>query len=328
MRTMNSGGLIVAFQNGTDSRLETGLRADWDALANDLLAGAKDMPADWVPLWHGIDRVPTNPLSGRRFSGSNLLSLWSATKRHEFQSFYWATAWAWGRKGGAVRDPSTGVNIVVPIINPEKRAPWNRRLGPLGGDPEDPRGWKIEGWKKATVFNGDVIVGAEIPQQGKPSLFEAIQAAEDVVAPYMKGGGPALVHGGTEAAWMPGPDRIVMPPKEAFQAKGPVAGAASYYAVLLHEIVHSTSSAGRLARPIGRQGSRLYLKEELVAEIGAAFLGSAIGLPTELRESHKAYLAGYWSVMKGDIGAFAAAVGDAGQAAEYVLAHRGRAGWN
>src|SRR5829696_1401201 len=87
-----------------------------------------------------------------------------------------------------------------------------------------------------------------------------------------------------------------MPPIEAFT------DAESFYATLAHETTHWTRHGNRLERDFGRKvwGDEGYAREELVAELGAAFLAADLGLSLEPRADHASYIADWIKVLKGD----------------------------
>jgi antirestriction protein ArdC len=112
------------------------------------------------------------------------------------------------------------------------------------------------------------------------SLPQRIEAADIFFAAT----GVEIRHGGTRAYYAEGPDYVQMPPFE---------DAESYAAALGHELIHSTKHEKRLARDLGRVrwGDEGYAKEELVAELGAAFLSADLGITPEVRPDHAAYIA-------------------------------------
>jgi len=87
-----------------------------------------------------------------------------------------------------------------------------------------------------------------------------------------------------------------MPSFEAF------ADRAAYYATLAHEVTHWTRHPSRLDRSFGRKkwGDEGYSQEELVAEMGAAFLCADLGLAPEPRDEHAAYIASWLKALKDD----------------------------
>ena len=107
-----------------------------------------------------------------------------------------------------------------------------------------------------------------------------------------------------------------MPPFESFR------DAESYYATLGHECMHWTRHEKRLARDFGRKrwGDEGYAVEELVAELGAAFLCADLALTPEVRDDHAAYIASWLKVLKDDKRAIFTAAAHAQRAADYLAA--------
>jgi antirestriction protein ArdC len=105
-----------------------------------------------------------------------------------------------------------------------------------------------------------------------------------------------------------------MPPFEAFR------DAESYYATLAHELTHWTKHPQRLDRDFGRKswGDEGYSREELVAELGSAFLCADLELHQEPREDNAAYIATWLEVLKNDNRAIFAAAAHAQRAADYL----------
>jgi len=121
-------------------------------------------------------------------------------------------------------------------------------------------------------------------------------------------------HGGNQAYYSVTSDFVQMPLFETFM------GAESYYATLAHELTHWTRHPSRLDRSFGRKrfGDEGYAMEELVAELGAAFLCADLELTPELREEHASYLDHWLKVLKGDKRAIFSAAGHAQRAADFL----------
>jgi len=121
-------------------------------------------------------------------------------------------------------------------------------------------------------------------------------------------------HGGNRAYYAEELDYVQMPPFEAFR------DAESYYATLAHELTHWTKHALRLNRDFGRKtwGDEGYSREELVAELGSAFLCADLELHQEPREENAAYIATWLEVLKNDNHAIFAAAAHAQRAADYL----------
>ena len=126
--------------------------------------------------------------------------------------------------------------------------------------------------------------------------------------------GVTIRHGGNQAYYSPAADHIQLPPFEAFKDKE------SYYATVLHELTHATRHATRLDRDLGRQrfGDAGYAREELVAELGAAFLCTDLGITPEIREDHADYIGHWLKVLAEDKHAIFQAAAHAQRAADYL----------
>ncbi len=124
-------------------------------------------------------------------------------------------------------------------------------------------------------------------------------------------------HGGSRACYVPSLDQIRMPPFPAFR------DAVAYHATLAHKATHLTGHASRCNRDLrGRFGEEAYAVEELVAELGAAFLCADLALAPEPRPDHAAYVASWLKVLRGDKRAIFTAAAKAQQAADWMHARQ------
>jgi antirestriction protein ArdC len=118
--------------------------------------------------------------------------------------------------------------------------------------------------------------------------------------------------GGTRAYYQPATDEIHLPPQKAFVSVG------DYYNVALHELTHWSGHPSRCNRDLsGRFGDAGYAAEELIAEMGAAFLCAHCRIDGELR--HASYLESWLRVLRTDKRAIFVAASKAQQAADYIL---------
>jgi antirestriction protein ArdC len=124
----------------------------------------------------------------------------------------------------------------------------------------------------------------------------------------------SIQHGGSSGFYSPGRDIVQMPELPTFRDRE------SYYATLAHEMTHWTRHASRLDRDLGRKrfADAGYAMEELVAEIGAAFLCADLGITPETRPDHAAYIASWLKVLKDDKRAIFTAASHAQKAADYL----------
>jgi antirestriction protein ArdC len=167
--------------------------------------------------------------------------------------------------------------------------------------------------KGYSVFNCEQI-------DGLPSRFQATAPRLDPAAriaradEFLSASKADIRHGGDRAYYAIHPDYVQMPPFEAF--RDPV----SYYATLSHELTHWTRHPSRLDRDFGRKryGDEGYAREELVAELGSAFLCADLDLTPELRPDHAAYIASWLDVLRHDKRFIFTAASHAQRAADYL----------
>jgi antirestriction protein ArdC len=133
--------------------------------------------------------------------------------------------------------------------------------------------------------------------------------------------GASISHGGGRAFYRPATDSIQLPPREAFVGSPTSTPAEAYYSTLLHELTHWTSAPSRCNRELGKRfGDDAYAIEELVAELGTAFLCADLGITDEPRADHAQYLAAWLSILKADKKAIFTAASKASEAAAFLAA--------
>ncbi len=169
--------------------------------------------------------------------------------------------------------------------------------------------------KAYTVFNVEQIDG--LPNVYRPTAPEPVNpdGRLEEVERFFDRLGVDIRHGGSAAYYVPASDHVQMPPFETFR------DAAAYYATLGHECVHWTGHVARMNRDFSRS-TQAYAREELVAELGAAFLCADLGLELEPREDHAAYLGHWLEVLKADKRFLFSAAAHAQRAADYLHAHK------
>ena len=245
----------------------------------------------WVQPWASSKGtplgLPQNASTGRTYSGVNILLLWSAAIEQGRPSQRWLTFKQALAMGGAVRKGEKGTMVVyadtfVPKAEQEKAA----------GSGEEAR--RVGFLKRFTVFHRDQCDGLPPDPDAKPlpGHSEVIPHVEDIIAAT----GADIRHGGSQAYYALQPDHVQMPPFECFEEPE------GYYATLAHECTHWTRHPTRLDRDFGRSrwGDEGYAREELVAELGAAFLCADLGLELEPRPDHASYIASWMEVLKDD----------------------------
>lgn len=254
-----------------------------DRIIADLETGVRPWTRPWADGGMGV-----RPLrhDGQPYHGVNVLTLWAEAALRHYSVPVWMTFRQALALGGAVRKGEKGVRVVYAnrLVRTDSDAPE--------GAPERHIGFL----KSYTVFNLRQIEGLEdrYPTAPTSSLDPALKVV--AIEAFFAATGAVIGHGGVQAYYAPGPDRIQMPPFETF------VDAEGYYATLGHEMTHWTRHPTRLDRDFGRQrfGDEAYAREELVAELGAAFLCADLGLTLEPRPDHAAYLAFWLQVLRAD----------------------------
>jgi len=173
--------------------------------------------------------------------------------------------------------------------------------------------------KAYTVFNVEQIDGLPARYQTKPETKgEPLQLIENTER-FFNATGATFRHGGNRAYYAPAADIIQLPAPEAFK------DAESYAATKAHELTHWTKHPSRLDRDFGRQrfGDEGYAREELVAELGAAFLCADLGITSEPRDDHAAYIGHWLKVLQNDKRAIFQAAAHAQRAVDHL--HRAQA---
>jgi antirestriction protein ArdC len=147
-----------------------------------------------------------------------------------------------------------------------------------------------------TVFNLEQTTGIDMPVDSDKPTFQPIERCEVLVASMPQR--PSIYHGEARACYRPLIDVIHMPHPAWFDA------AEEYYSTLFHELIHSTGHASRLNRATLTDlcpfGSTNYSKEELVAEMGAAFLCGVCGIENRTVDNSAAYIASWLRVLEQD----------------------------
>jgi antirestriction protein ArdC len=169
------------------------------------------------------------------------------------------------------------------------------------------------------VFNCDQIEG--LPERftaTAPAPVAPTAARLPMVDAFVDSLGVSLAHGGDKAYYMPSADAVRMPHFEQFDCP------TSYYSTLLHEMTHATGHATRCDRPLNakRFGDSAYAAEELVAELGAAFLCADLAITNEPRTDHASYIASWIAVLKADNRAIFTAASLAEKAAAWMHAQQ------
>lgn len=166
------------------------------------------------------------------------------------------------------------------------------------------------------MFNAAQVDGFTLPDAPQPlGPVDRIAAADA----FFRNMGARIEHGGERAFFRPSTDTIHMPDEGLFCGTDTMTRSEAYFAVLGHECIHWSGSDKRLARTFGKRfGDAAYAAEELVAEIGSAFLCAELGITQDTRADHAQYLAQWLKLLKDDSKAIFTAAARASEAVAYL----------
>ncbi|UCI32114.1 ArdC family protein [Mesorhizobium sp. B4-1-4] len=274
-----------------------------DRIIGDLERGC----VPWVKPWGRANAglgLPRNAATGRCYSGINILILWGAVIERGYPCQNWLTFRQALALGGNIRKGERGTTIV----HADRFIPKNEheRAKADGDEPQ-----AIPFLKRFTVFNvaqcdglpEHVCAAAEpLPER------EIIPQAEALIHST----GADLRIGGDRAFYTPAGDFVQLPQPESFLR-------IDYYRTCFHELGHWTGHPTRLGRDLsGSFGSKAYAREELVAELAAAFVCGSLGIEPTVR--HADYIGSWLKVLREDNRAIFSAASRASKAADFLLA--------
>jgi antirestriction protein ArdC len=262
----------------------------------------------WLRPWnaeHAAGRI-SRPLrhNGVPYNGINILMLWASAEEAGFNCPYWLTFKQAKELGGFVKKGEHGAPVVY-------ASTFKKNETTDAGEEIEA---EIPFLRAYTVFNACQVEGlpphfyqlAEAPKHD----LERIERAEAFFANTKA----EIRTGGSQAYYAIGPDYIQLPPFECFR------DAESHAATVSHELCHWSRHPSRLDRDLGRKrfGDAGYAMEELVAELGSAFLCADLQITPEVRPDHASYLACWLEVLKNDKRAIFSAASYASKAVEYL----------
>lgn len=263
----------------------------------------------FVMPWHGDGAAtgkPENAYTRMEYHGINVLALWAQACLTGFGSGYWASYKQWQHAGAQVKRGERGTTIVF----------FKRLDGPGADTDEDedqPRHRLVA--RASRVFNADQVEGWQPPAlYSKGDRVETLATADT----FLRATGARIMHGGSRAFYSIPDDSIRLPDRDRFTGTDMSTATEAYYATVLHELVHWTGAAHRLDRSLSFTTKAEIAAEELVAEIGAAFLCADLHVSNTPRPDHAAYVANWLELLRGDARAIFAAARGANAAAAYL----------
>lgn len=260
-------------------------------------------------LGGGTAGWPRNMESGREYRGVNVFLLALSSWAKGYSSAHWLTFNQAKARGGSVKKGEQSSMVVF----------WKQYATT---DKNTGEAVSVPVLRYYNVFNVEQCEGIEIPDAPKieATAFSPIEAAERIVNGYE--GRPEIEHVGHRAYYVPKADSVHIPPPGRFVYPE------AYYTTLFHELAHSTGHSTRLDRGLDKStevfGSPEYAREELVAEMAAAFLCGHSGITPATVENAASYIGGWIKTLKGDKRLAVVAAGAAQRAADWIRGERGQ----
>ena len=278
----------------------------YEKIANQIVAQMEQGVLPWHRPWT-VDpnaRV-SKPLRENAvpYQGINVLILWGAAIDAGYESPFWMTYRQASSIGAQVRRGERATHIVFAKTAKKKE--------------RDDSGQEVEVIlpvrRVYAVFNADQIDG--LPEKYVPEVPDVNPEERDAACEaWFERLGIEIRYGGERAYYAPGPDRIQMPPFETFEST------AAFLSTLAHESTHASGHRDRLDRLRGRFDERARAREELVAELGSAFLCADLGIASSPRADHASYISSWLELLKDEPRAVFDAATQAQQAVEFLHA--------
>jgi antirestriction protein ArdC len=255
----------------TSDNTATNQRDVYASVTAQIITAIENVVSNWRMPWHTSGRFafsPINVTSKKPYRGINTVCLWAAAEAKSYESGEWGTYKQWQEHGAQVRKGEKSTTVVF----------WkfaNTALENQDGEHEQfAMGSRLLFTRGYCVFNSAQVDGYTPKPEAEVPILERIQLADACFTSI----GADVRHGGNRAYYTTSDYHIQMPPFQAFAEN------ISYYSTLAHEHTHWTAKSERCDRQLGKRfGDSAYAAEELIAELGAAFVCAHLGLSTEPR---------------------------------------------
>lgn len=284
----------------TKTKFSEGKTDIYQTVTNSIIEALEAGVKPWVCPWKrngAVSGIPSNFSTGTAYSGMNIMLLWHSAVKQGFNDSRWMTYKQAQEQGAQVRKGERGTTAIF-YRTLEKEA-------------EDGEIEKIPMLKTFTVFNVEQIDGLKMGAGIDPQPVTEFDPLPHVEALFQRTGAN-ITERGQRAFYRPATDEIRLPERHLFT------DAANFYATGLHEFVHWTGAKNRLNREKGeRFGSEGYAFEELIAELGSAFLTADLGIIGDVQ--HESYIASWLTSLRNDKRYIFKAAAAASRAHRYLM---------
>lgn len=277
-------------------------------VTNTIIAQLEKGTPPWQKPWNAgmltPFTLPKNGNTGKTYRGINIPLLWMSAAAQDFTTQEWASFNQWKEKKESIAKGQKGTLIIY--------------YDTFERENKDGEIEKIPFVKTSFVFNRCQLA-SYTPEEYQPPeptpLVERIARVDEFVA-----NSKAIIkHGGNRAFYAPASDSITMPFQQRFIDTTTRTATEGYYSVLLHELAHWTGHKSRLDRlSNNRFGSKPYAFEELIAELGSAFLCAEMEITNAPKSDHASYIASWLDVLKNDKKAILTAASEATKICDFL----------
>lgn len=280
----------------------------YERITQQIIHAIESGTAQYQMPWHsrGADStLPINAVTCKPYRGVNILCLWAQAAEKAYPSHLWATFNQWKELGANVRKGEKATLIVF----------WKFWRDEEESNEDDGKGNQRFMARAYFVFNAAQVDDYDLPEA--PTIPDETRIAS--AEAFFAATGATIKEQGNRAFYRPSTDEIVMPPFAHFKKSE------YFYSTLAHEVLHYSARPERCNRVealSARFGSEAYAMEELIAELGSAFLSADLGLALEPRTDHARYIENWLGVLKTDNRAIFAAAAKAQAAIDWLHAQQ------
>lgn len=284
----------------------------YSKVTDKIIADLEKGDLTWMKPWETSPTGRPMRSNGMPYHGINVLILWMEAAEKGYSTPIWMTYKQAQELGGQVRKGEKGSQVVYGNTYTKTETDAN------GEETER----NIPFLKTYAVFNVEQIDNLPAHFYARPEYTRNDKTRIEEAEQFFAETGASIHHGGNRAYYSPPLDAVQMPPFEAFR------DSESYYGTLAHEVTHWTKHPARLNREFEggkRFGEEGYAMEELVAELGAAFVCADLGIMPEPREETAAYIQSWLTVLNNDKRAIFTAASHAQKAADFMHQYQEKA---
>ena len=262
--------------------------------------------SDWTKSWIGKG-APINHVTKKAYRGMNYF--WLSCQ--DYNSNEWGTFKQWSEKDYKIKKGSKATQVVFASVKPKKES-WltDGELANYRSTGQLPTYFM---WRTYYVFNAEQIEDFVTEKVDHKHETELSSEQLKLIESYISNTKAIIDDSRDSAFYSPIQDTIGMPKKENFITD------VTYYSTLLHELTHWTGHKSRCERELtGMHNKEEYAKEELVAEIGSAFMCQILNVEKTVRKDHAQYLNSWIKAIKDDSKAMITAFSQAQKAVDYL----------